>query len=173
MQVGDLVFVKSNSIVSKVVRLVSTGKVNQDVPHHVAVVTAIYSTAIVLTEAAWGSGVKTVPFSKYGKDTIWIMRMVEPRDIQKGLEFLHNQIGLGYDRTAIFGIFLRSFWRLLGPRVYNKIKRIRNFLDSKTKFFCSELVSYYGMETGKKLWNASPTETTPFDLWRSRLLFDV
>jgi len=173
LKVGDLVFVKNNSIISRVVRLVSTGKFNQDVPYHVAIVTAIYSGIVVLTEATYGKGVHLQDLSTYDNDTVWIKRMKDPRDIPKGLRFLNDQIGLKYDKFAILGIVGRAFFRLFGNRVYQRVKLVRNFLDSRTKFFCSEVTAYYGMETGKRLWKAHPSETTPYDLWRSEELYDI
>ena len=173
LKVGDLIFVKDGSILSRAIRLVSTGRFLQDVPHHVAVVEAIEDNGATLIDANWFKGVRRVDLSVYNNATLWFMRLKEPRDIEKGIEFLQNQIGLGYDRLALLGIFGRAFYRLFGKRIYTKVKFMRNLLEVRTKFFCSEIVSIYGTETGKTLWRAHPSVTTPFDLWRSPLLFDV
>ena len=99
--------------------------------------------------------------------------MKDPRDIQKGIEFLNDQRGLKYDKTAILGILLRATWRIFGERIYNKVKFMRNMLERKTRFFCSELVEIYAGMTGKRLWHSHSSLTTPFDQFRSEELYDV
>ena len=173
LKVGDLVFVKDNSILSRTIRLVSTGRFGREVPHHVAVVETVGDDGVTLIDANWFEGVRRVNLSIYNNATVWFMRMKEPRDIEKGIEFLQNQMGLGYDRFAILGIFGRAFYRLFGKKVYTKVKFMRNLLETRTKFFCSEIVAIYGKETGKTLWSADPSVTTPFDLWRSKEIFNV
>lgn len=158
---------------SRAIRLVSTGKFNQNVPHHVAVIIAIHANIVVITEAVWGHGVRLQNLSVYNKDTVWIKRMKEPRDIQKGLHFLHDQLGLKYDRFAILGILARATFRLFGKRIYNRVRFMRNLIEQRTKFFCGEITSIYGKMTGKTLWHHPPSMTTPYDLFRSEQLAGV
>lgn len=167
---GDLIFVNNRGLFSKIIRLVETGKFNQDVPSHVAIVTSIYSNEIMLIEANYLKGVRLISLDIYNSQRCWFARMKEPRDIQEGLEWLNNQLGMRYDLMQLLGIFARGFFRLLGKRVYNRVRFIRNFLNSKQKFICSELVEIYAGITGKRLWKGSIGLVTPYDLFRSPFL---
>lgn len=164
---GDIVFVMNQSIVSKTIRIVTTGRINQIVPSHIAIVENATHGSIALLEANFG-GVRRLNLNPaYTKYKLWIGRMKDPRDIEKGLEWAQDVLGLKYDYTAIIGLWTRSFFRILGKKAYHKIRFVRNFLDSKQRFFCSEYVSKYGIMTGEELWPHPDSETTPYDLFRS------
>ena len=166
---GDLIFFRDNTLLSKAIRLVSTGKFNQDVPSHVAIA---YKR---LDKEAFDYMTLEATFSvRFGsllsrpKATIWVMRLKDAPYLPEALRWAEAQVGRGYDYTALVGILLRSFWRLAGPWWYEKSKTVRNLLESKTRFFCSE----YGFEfcrkvTGRDPWNSIPAQTTPYDLYRS------
>ncbi len=170
---GDFFFVRSNSFISRMVRLVETGKWKNDAPSHVAIVSSVYSDSIVLIEASMGIGIRIVNSKIYDNDTTWYKRMVEPRNIQEGLMWADKQLGISYDFPQIVGIFFRSFLRLLGKRVYNKSKTVRNLLDSKQKFICSELTEGFSEETGERLCSGDISLVTPHDQNRSNKLIDV
>lgn len=164
---GDIVFVCNDGIFSHIIRLVESGKFNQSIPSHCAIVMSVYSNKVMLIEANYLKGVRLVSLDTYNNQKCWFARMKEPRDIQKGLEWLNERIGTRYDIMQLIGIFARGFFRLLGKKVYNKVRFIRNFLNSKQKFICSELVEIYAGITGKRLWKGSIGLVTPYDLFRS------
>jgi hypothetical protein len=175
---GDLLFFRDNTLISRAIRLCSTGKYGQDVPSHVGIALrpcdnfADHLVDYVMLEATWT--VREGKVSTRPNATIWIMRFTDPKDVEAGLKWAREQVGKGYDYTALVGIWLRSFTRLLGPAIYAKSKTVRNFLDSKTRFFCSE----YGWGYGKVVKNhapypSDPSETTPFDLIRSADLIEI
>jgi len=166
ISVGDLVFMKNESVLSKAIRLVSTGKIGQEVPSHVAIVLNVLNDDIELIEANY-TGVRRIMLSKHKNCTFWFAQMRSPRAINLGIYWAISQKGKGYDYTALISIFLRSFVRLLSPAVYNRIKFLRNLLESKMRWFCSEYVCFYARETGKDLWHHAPSETTPYDVFRS------
>jgi hypothetical protein len=165
---GDLVFVGGRSLISKAIKVVSSGRLHhlKIVPSHVAIVSAMYGGKVVLVEANFRR-VQYVDLDIYDDYDVWFARMKDPRDIHKGLQWANRQLGKRYDYTALVGILMRSMFRLLGPEVYNRVKFMRNMLESRTRFFCSELVSKYAKETGKALWRHADSVTTPFDLFRS------
>lgn len=163
MKRGDILFTRNNSLLSKAIRVVETGRFGRNVPSHVAVIVDGY----FLIDATF-RGVRKAPIRTYNKNKRWIGRMKEPRDIEKGIEYLYGQVGKQYDFMQLVGIFARTGLRLFGKKIYNKSRFIRNFLDSKQKFICAELVAIYGEETGKRLWHHHPSNITPFDLWRSQ-----
>ncbi len=165
---GDIIFINNKGLFSKIIRLVETGRFGQDVPSHCAVVMSIYSNKVMLIEANYLKGIKLVSLDVYNNEKCWFARMKEPRDIQKGLEWLNDQIGMRYDLMQIVGIFARGFFRLLGKKVYNKARFVRNFLNSKQKFICSELIEIYSSLTGKRLWHGAIGLVTPYDQWRSK-----
>ena len=166
---GDIIFFKSNSFFSRMIRLVESAKKSQNIPHHVAIVTGIYANKIAIIEATL-KGVKVSSLSIYDNNRIWFGRLKEPigkKDMDKILVWLNSQIDIPYDYTALVGIFFRSFFRLLGPKIYKKVRFVRNFLDSRTRFFCSELVSMGYSIVDVHLWHAHLSLTTPYDLFRS------
>ena len=166
---GDIVFIDSKTWLSRMIQIVTTASLTKRVPSHVAIVSSIYSNTVVITEATLKGVIQSDLNIYYGK-VLYVKRMREPRDIYKGLVWLNSELGRGYDYMQLFGILGRSFWRLFGDRVYNRSKRIRNLLDSKTRFICSELVEVFASVTGKRLWHGSIGFVTPADLNRSELL---
>jgi len=170
IKVGDIVFFRDNSLLSKTICLVETGKFGRIVPSHCGVVSCLAGENVYIIEAQFG-GVREVLIKKYKKSIKWYARMKGERDIQKGIDYLNNMIGRTYDIPQIIGIYMRGFWRLLGPKVYEKSRTVRNYLDSKTSFICSELVERYAEVTGDRLWpHAEISLITPYDLWRSSRL---
>ncbi len=172
MKKGDLVFIRSKSIVGWLIRLVSTGRFKSLAPNHVAIIYDVVPDGVILIEAT-SVGVRLVDMKRYKNCKIWIKRMKEPRNVTLGLTWAYTMLGLKYDYRALIGIFARSLVRILGKRIYTKIKKFRNLLDTKMAFFCSEFVETYAMKTGKRLWIAHTSETTPWDLIRSDELQDI
>ena len=168
MKVGDLFFVSGTSLISKAIKIVSTGRTHdlEEVPSHVAIVWHIFDDKVLLLEANFRK-VEIVPIKKYRKYKTWIASMKEPRDIPKGLKWAFQQEGMAYDFTAILGILLRSTFRIFGPEVYMRVKFMRNLLEERVRFFCSELASTYGQMTGNRLCSSHASVTTPYDLFRS------
>ena len=170
---GDIIFIYVGSWISKIINLTQTGKFNQKCPSHVAVVSGVYANMVVLTEATL-RGVKITNLDRYKNVKTWHKRIKKPKDMQKGLIFLNEQLNIPYDYMQLVGMIARTFFRLFGKRAYQKSKTIKNFLDSKQKFVCSELTGMFIKEvTGKEPWRAHLSQITPFDLWRSQLLDDV
>ena len=170
---GDIIFTYTGSIFSKMINLVQTGKFNQKCPSHVAVVSSICANMVILTEATL-QGVKMTKLDRYKNAIVWHKRIKSPKDLHKGLIFLNEQLDVPYDYVQLVGMLARTFFRLFGKRIYQKSKTIRNFLDSKQKFVCSELVGMFIKEvTGKDAWRAHLSQITPYDLWRSDLLKEV
>lgn len=168
MKRGDLVFFYDNSLLAKTISLVETGKMNMQAPCHIAIVSCVADNAITLIEAQW-KGVREIDIKIYNKSKKWYATMKGNRDINKGLTWLYSQIGKKYDAKQLIGIWLRGFFRLLGPKIYEKSRKIRNFLDSRQSFICSELVEKYAEITGGRLWpSAELGQVTPWDLFRSK-----
>lgn len=171
MKEGDLLFVFGNSWVSRLIKIVSAGRMHnlENVPSHVAIVWVTLEDDTLLIEANF-KGVQITPIKKYKKCKTRLARMKEPRDIKKGLQWAFQQENTNYDFLQLGGILLRSFWRLFGNKLYQKSKKIRNFLDSKTRFICSEFVENYASLTGSRLWKGDFGFVTPHDLYRSDFL---
>ena len=167
---GNIVFFKDDSLFAKTIRFVETGKCKQDVPNHVAIITMIVGDEVIITEAQVG-GVRQINIEKYAKSKKWYARMTDPGDIPKGLQWLKEQVesNVSYDYGQIAGIWLRGFCRLLGSKIYDKSRKIRNFLNSRQSFICSELVERYAQKTGSRLWpSAEISQVTPYDLYKSK-----
>ncbi len=170
---GDIIFFKNNSLLSRAIRLVETGKFNMDAPSHVAIAYETSGEDIVLIEASCGS-VRMNLLSRYKGCKVWVKRMKDPKDVEKGLGWARLQIGKKYDYFQLIGILLRGFFRLFGPKVYEKSKLVKNFLDSKCQFICSEFAESYAEKAKERLWpTANIGEVTPYDLFRSQILDDV
>lgn len=169
---GDLIFIFVGSWISRLINLVQRGKFGQKSPSHIAIVSSVYANKVMLIEATL-RGVKLTDMKVYDKATTWHKRIKNPKDIQKGLILLNEQIGIPYDYLQLVGILARSFFRLFGKKVYQKSKRIRNFLDSKQRFICAEIAYMFIKEaTGKKPWDSHISQTTVWDIFRSPLLED-
>lgn len=169
IQTGDIVFLRDNSLLSRTIRLVETGKFRQDVPSHVAIVLYNIGEELRILEAQFG-GVREVNLSIYKNPKLWFFRINKPCDIGKGIEWAEKQIGKKYDIPQLIGIFLRGFWRLLGPKIYEKSRKIRNFMNSRQSFICSEYVALYGKAMDKTFWHVADSQVTPYDLFRSKEL---
>lgn len=170
---GDIIFVNTGSWFSRIINLVQTGKFGQACPSHVAVVASVYSTAVMLIEASL-QGVRIIKLDNYNKAKIWVKRIKDPKDVYKGLILVNDQVGTKYDFFQLGGILARAFFRLFGKCLYEKSRMIRNLLDSKTRFICSEVGYLFIQEaTGKTPWHSHISQVTPFDLFRSELLEDV
>ena len=170
---GDLVFVRGRSLLSKAIGFVSTGgKFRNFAPSHIAIVAATTSSNILLIEAAF-SGIRYTNLDTYKNYTVWIKRVVGSYDIKTSLEWADSKVGTRYDYLQIMGILSRSLLRLFGKRLYRKSKSIRNFLDSKQKFICSEFVGKIFKRLGIILWHGDISHWTPHDLNRSDLLYEV
>ena len=174
LKAGDLVFVGSKGPLSKAIKIVSSGRLHNlaYVPSHVAIVASIDGESIILIEANLRK-VELTNLEVYRKSKVLFARMKDPRDIEKGLEWANSQLGTGYDYTALFGILARSVFRIFGPRIYNKVRFMKNLLEKKTRFFCAEFISVYAKLTGKRLWRHHDSVTTPFDLVRSDEIYFV
>lgn len=175
---GDLLFFRDNTLISRAIRLCSTGKYSQDVPSHVGIALrpcdnlADSLVDYIMLEATWT--VREGRVSTRPNATVWVMRLKDPKDLDHALLWAQAQVGKGYDYTALVGIWLRSFTRLLGKKIYEKSKTVRNYLDSKTRFFCSEYGFEYAEQAiGHKPYNSVPAETTPWDLARSPDLIEI
>ena len=158
-KVGDIIFLKSDSVASHVIRFVTTGRWNQNVPSHVAIICDLQPDTMLIESAFWG-GVRIVPLSMYDNDTKWFCRMCPPRNIDRGIRWAKRQLGKKYDYSGIIGLAIRAVLMWLGYR--------GNLLDNKMAFWCSEFVAVFAKRTGKTLWHAPPNETTPYDLFRSK-----
>ena len=101
IQKGDIFFLMDNSLISKAICLVETGKFSQSVPSHTGIITGVYSIhgGIILTIEAFFDGVKNgVLNNRFKKHTrIWLARMDNPRDYEKGINWLEKQIFKKYD----------------------------------------------------------------------------
>ena len=159
---GNIAFVYGRGFISRLIQIVETGTFRKRVPSHVAIV---YNDKMLI-EANF-KGVMIVPVKKYRKCKVVYAEMNPPRDIDKGLLWAELQIGTRYDFAQLGGILARSFWRLFGKKVYNKSKRVRNFLNSKTRFICSEFLEMYASLTGGRLWHGKIGFVTPWDIMRS------
>ena len=163
---GDILFFKNSSLISKIIRVVETGKWKMEVPSHTAVVKKIDFNGIGLIEASF-SGIREINLKAYKHYTMWVGTMKPPRDIDKGLEWFENSLGRPYDYSALAGILLRAGIRMFSPKIYSKVKWMKNILNSKIAFFCSEAVAWYASITGKKLCEEHFSTNTPFDVWKS------
>lgn len=175
LEEGDIVFFNTKSLLSKAINIVQRGGLEHmnDTPSHVATVTAIYANIIVITEAVL-SGVRVRELKITDKTVVGVKRIIDPLHMHEGLVWLSEQVGRGYDYGALVGILLRSFWRLFGKKVYQRSKRIKNFLDSKVRFVCSEMKYIFIQKvTEKKPWDSVASQTTVWDLYRSKLLKEV
>ena len=167
--VGDIVFFMNDTWLSKAIRLVETGFFSTIAPSHVAIVETVLDDDLGLIEALYS--VKRNKMSAHMGSYVWIARIKDPKDIAKGLAFVQSKVGDGYDYLALAGIACRCFWRLMGTWVYEHSLRVRNFLASKQKFFCSELgYDCCQQATGLEPCHENSEECTPYDLFRSTLL---
>jgi len=164
---GDLIFFSDDSLLAKTISLVETGKTGMKAPSHIAVISRIAIDAVYIVEAQFG-GVREIDMSIYDKSKKQYATMQGERDIDIGIDWLRDQIGKKYDVKQLIGIWMRGFLRILGPWWYEKSRTVRNFLDSRQSFICSELVERYAEITGSRLWpKADISQVTPWDLYRS------
>lgn len=166
---GDIFFTCDNSLISKAIRFVETGgKLPlKTIPSHVGIITHISLDKIYIVEASfWGVRASILRlFFKKGV-YLWLAHLKPPRHIETGLKWATTQIGVKYDFTALIGIFLKASLRFL-PQKIQRWKFIKNYLESKERFFCSEFVEMFSGLTGKRLWYGDESLVTPFDQYRS------
>lgn len=162
---GDLFFTRDDSLWSKTVSLVETGEYGRKVPTHVGIVTFV-GKEIAIIEATYPR-VRYATLDQYNGCEIWFARMKGERQIENGLMWAYKQVGTSYDLMQLVGIWARGGLRLLGHGLYERSKFIRNFLNSKQRFICSELIERYAIKTGGRLWHGDIGDVTPFDLWKS------
>ena len=159
---GDIFFTRDNSLLSRAIRIVETNKIPPPkVPSHVGVITCVYTfndDLIIETIEALATGVRVSKLHKK-RGVIWLARMKGDRDIVKGLEWLEKQLGTRYDYLQFFSLIFRALMKKLGLK--------KNYLNSKIRFICSELVEQYAKETGSRLWYGDTGFVTPYDLSRS------
>ncbi len=169
---GDIVFIDNESWLSKIIQVVTSGSLTKKVPSHVGIVIAIRSDKVTLIEATL-RGVILTDMALYYRKILCVKRMRGARDMDRGLVWLASQVGIGYDYTQLFGMLARTFWRLFGKKVYERSRRVRNFLNSKQRMVCSELVEIFASITGKRLWKDQVGFVTPYDLSRSEELDEI
>ena len=138
LKVGDLVFTNTKSILSRMINIVQRGGLehSKDTASHVAVITVIYADTVVLTEAV-PAGIRLYDLSHYKRVIKGIKRIKEPLHMVEGLRLLHDQLGGKYDFSALLSIIFRASLRIFGKRAYQWSKTVKNFLNSRTRFFCS------------------------------------
>ena len=173
VEAGDIFFTCDDSWISKIIRFVTTGgKINKLVPSHCGVVLLTYinnDTIIVHTIEALFHGVRHHILNNYCKcgTNVWLARMRGERDYQKGLKWLEKQVFVNYDIFQLLGIFIRAILQFLVTKAGLKSPKIKNFLASKQKFICSELVENFAIQSGERLWKGDVQQVTPYDLYRS------
>lgn len=168
VQPGDVFFSMDDTLVSKAIRLVSTGRSDMIVPSHVGVIDEVTSDSIYVVEAIWAGVLRRDVLKVYLNHCLWFARVGSPKNVAKGLAYVNSKLGKRYDYTALISILFRAFLRCLGPTIYNKVRLLRNFLQSKRRFYCSELTAKTIKEMGKTPWHGPDSEVTPYDLYRSK-----
>lgn len=128
---GDLVFTRSNSLISKAIRTITGGQYS-----HVAV----YFKDNLILESDWG-GVALTSLKKYPDHKIVSISNGKV-DRYLFMNTLFTKIGDGYDYSLLFGNLL---YRLLGHA-----KWTLGIADSPNKWMCSEVVAKSLVEAGEK-----------------------
>ena len=160
---------KNDSLVSRAIRYIETGQVGRNVPNHIAIVLNVFDNDVELIEATIPK-VRIVKLSHYKGCTVWHFRIKSPCDINKGINWAISKLGEKYDITALIGILFQSVGKWIEKKLEDKVKILKNLFENRRRFFCSEFVMHYGKESGKTLWHQDPSDTTPYDLFRSKEL---
>lgn len=164
---GDILTFRNDGLLSWAIRLVTTGKFGQDTASHVAIVQRVDIEGVWIIHAT-SPKVKISNLKEYRKYKIWRQEIIEPCDIVKGLAWAEEQQGVAYDFLQGAGLFFRAFLRILGSKVYKWSRKVRNFLDSKQDFICSEFASFTILETGKTMPKGIHlSQITPHDLHKA------
>ena len=168
---GDIFYTCDNSIISKVIRYVETGGNLVKVPSHCGIITDIYSSNnriyVNIIEMRYNGAWKGQIDIYLRKNTkLWISRINEPKNTEKGLIWAFNQQGKKYAYWQLGAIFILAFLRWIN------IKRKRwdvllRYLNERKTFICSEFVVRYTTEAGQTLKEGSPDFITPLDLYYS------
>jgi len=175
IKAGDIFFTRNNSIISRAIRLVETGKFKQDVPSHCGIIESVCEVdgkiRIFTLESLFGGTVSGLLENYCRKGThVWIKRTKGYFRTEQALLWAYKQRFVKYDALALLGIFIRAIMRKLG---LEKFPMIKNYLNSKRRFYCSEYVGHYGKKGGVKYWKGDISFWTPYDIYRSKKLRSI
>jgi hypothetical protein len=144
MKSGDIVFVRGNSLISKLIRLFDKGSFS-----HVA----ICLTENIVLEAQYFTTSRTVPFYFTDYEIVDLNLSDSQRERIQDLGL--NLVGRIYDYKLILSYFLR--------RVWNKKIKIYN---SPNNYICSELVEILLQDVGAIPKDEQLRDMTPNELYR-------
>lgn len=165
---GDNIFFMDNGLLSRTIRLVSTGKKGVETASHMATVHSIDLEGVWIVEAAWPT-TRKINLKRYRKSKMWVRNFNDPEAFRLALKWAATQ-NMPYDPMHIVGIFLRGFTRLLGPKIYARNRRMRILLSSKIRFICSEFCAYILKMAGYPLPAcAHITQLTPNDIKKTEI----
>jgi hypothetical protein len=141
MKSGDIIFVRDNSLISKLIRLIDHGKFS-----HVAI--AVSDSDIL--EAQYNTKTRITPF--YFTDYEIVDLGLSDEKMKRVAELAPKLVGYKYDFLEIVTIFVRN--------VFDRKFRIFN---SPKAYICSELVEFVLSDIGvipkdKDLRNITPNE---------------
>jgi hypothetical protein len=146
IQTGDIIFVRGNSIISKIIRFFDTGRFS-----HVCI--AVSNTHIL--EAQYLNRVEIKPFY-YGKKEIEIVDLGLNEDQKlKVISVGLSLTGTWYDYTQLFYYVFKKIFKLEG----------RNFLNNPNNLICSELINQILIKNGYIEKHEQVEDLTPNQLY--------
>jgi len=156
---GDLVFVKSEGLIGKVIRWVTSSNIN-----HVA----FYIGNGLVIESTLGHGVRILPLDVYldelGAD-VFLGRPIDAFDAWAVILSSYTYYGVKYDLWGQIGILLRHIVRKTG------LQRLITFFGknriNQTGFWCSEFIAVIFRSVNIKFINMDDTYISPSDIYNS------
>ena len=174
LNAGDIFFSNDNSLLSKIIRYVETGgKIlnTKNIPSHTGIITDVYTinnrSYVNIIEATY-TGVWKSTIDKYLKKNVrlWIARIKDPKNIEKGISWAMSQQGRKYAFWQLGAILILALLRWTNAKM-KRHKLLSQLLDKRQKFICSELVTIYSRQVDHNIKEGDPNFLTPWDLFRS------
>lgn len=156
---GDIVCVRNESIIGKIIRWVTESNIN-----HVA----LYIGNGLIIESTLGYGVRIAPLSIYTNNNgceISICRSVQKYNIQDVVRYSYNFYGAKYDLISQIGIFARFMVQKIGLQ-----KMITFFGRNKINhdgFWCSEFLGLIFLSVNIKFNDIDISYLSPADIYNS------
>jgi hypothetical protein len=159
---GDIICVRGDGFVGKVIRWVTESNIN-----HVA----LYIGNGLIIESTYGYGVRILPLSIYVDDInseIYICRVKQLRNINIIIENSYTYYGAKYNLISQIGIFARFMSKRLGLDRYVSFFGKNNInIDG---LWCSEFLGILFLSENIKFQNIDITYLSPSDIYNSDIV---
>lgn len=152
IKTGDVLLVKGNGVISKLIKLVTRSKYS-----HVSL--AISDTYVI--EIDWKYRLQIRPIEYKSFDVYRLNRDLTNEDLFKMLDYAYSLIGTKYDFSKIVSLFFEMIFGKRGKMLFN----------NPSKYICSDIVDLAYQQIGIDLVEKyGEQDVTPDDISKSKQL---